>query len=426
MNVVYFSRFLPKRDGDGGSRRLMQIFDLFGKYDCRIITAAEKNEYTDLPVNLRGLKNAQILWDDVDFKIKITGQQYYKWSESFRDWLFYMRYCSYKWAGLIEDGILPVDLALIDDPMYFAPLVDKLNELKIPIIGNAHNIETHVVGQIIVEHQYELFKNEIEYLKKCDLVITISHEDTIVLNNFGVNTVLWEYYPVKEQEELFCQIRQDRKQSQKTDWLLMGTAHNIPTRDGMVDIINFWLSSKKLVNERLFVVGFGTEKLEEIVGFRKTNSIEILGSVEADQLLDRLVAAKGVILYQKYGTGALTKIQELLIAGVPVFANHHAARSYHLRPGVNEYYDFSDLDYKINELNSTKLNDIPLPLRPDESLFHKRITQIVKDISEKPGSIKSKVKSEINGRSVLLSRYFYPAIRIFIYPFITLKNLFKF
>jgi len=53
-----------------------------------------------------------------------------------------------------------------------------------------------------------------------------------------------------------------------------------------------------------------------------------------------------MICYQESGAGALTKIREMLLAGVPVLANAHACRSYdeYRGAGLVEFADLGDLD----------------------------------------------------------------------------------
>lgn len=383
LNAVYFSRFVLKNNGHGGNRRVSQILDVIKDYNPRFLSAPQ-NDCADEPLNLPEVRFGNLRRDGLEFKNIVTGGEYLFWSDNFRNNIVNLRIFAHKWAGIINTQ-LPVDIAFVDEPLFFAPLVDMLNELNIPVIGLAQNIETLVRGQVEEKYQNELFKKEIEYFKKCALVVTISHEDTVLLNNFGVATFMLPYYPIDEQKELFLKIRQARPMHpDKDEYILLGTAHNIPTLEGMFEITGKWAGSDELKGKYLHVVGHGTEKIGDLLGSCVGENIKIYGSVDEDTLHTLLKQVKGSIIFQSNGTGALTKIAELLIANVPIFANHHAARSYHNIEGITEYLDFSDL---INKLFAAEEKDeelnIPIPQPPKSDTLLKVIGDIISDNLDK-------------------------------------------
>ena len=383
LNCVYFSRFRLKNDGDGGNRRVSQIFDIIKDYKPKFLSVPQ-NDYADEPLGLPEIKFGNLKQDDLEFKNIITGGEYFCWSDKFRNNIVNFRSFAHRWAGLVNVN-LPVDIAFVDEPLFFAPLIDKLNELNIPVIGIEHNIETLVRGQVEEKYQPELFKKESEYFKKCALVVTISHEDTVLLNNLGVTTLMLPYYPIDEQKELFLKIREARPaRSDKDGYILLGTAHNIPTLEGMFEITQKWAASEDLKDKNLYVVGYGTEKIGELLGSGAGENIKIYGGVEEETLHMLLKQVKASIVFQNNGTGALTKIAELLIASVPVFANHHAARSYHNIEGITEYHDFSDLMNKLfaAEKKGAALN-IPIPQPPQSDMPLKVIGNIIDEKLDK-------------------------------------------
>lgn len=377
LEAVYFSRFIHNDKGHGGTRRAFQVLNIIQNYNPRFISAPEKN-YADEPLNIPEIKFGDLKLNDLEFKQIITGEEYFHWSEKFRNAVMDLRLIAHKWAGIISTK-LPVDIAFVDEPFFFSPLIDRLNELNIPVIGLEHNIETLVRGQVEEKHQHELFKKEIEYFKKCALVITISHEDTVVLNNFGVNTLLLPYYPINEQKELFLNIREGRATYQdKKDYIMLGTAHNIPTLEGMFDLAEKWAKAQELKNKTLYIAGYGTGKIGELLGASINENIKIMGEVDDDTLHALLKQVKASIIFQTSATGALTRIMELLIADVPVYANHHAARSYHNIQGVIEYHDFLDLISILIEDESKELTiDIPIPDPPRNDFFLRAIDGII-------------------------------------------------
>jgi hypothetical protein len=377
VNVVYFSRFIKNDKGHGGIRRAFQILNIIQDYNPEFVSVPQ-NDFSDEPLNLPVIELGNLKWNDLEFKKIITGGEYFYWSEKFRDYIVWLRSFAHKWAGIITTK-LPVDIAFVDEPIFFSPLIDRLNELNIPVIGLAQNIETLVRGQVDQRYQHVLFQKEIEYFKKCDLVITISHEDTVLLNNFGVNTLLLPYYPTKEQKKMFLNIRKGRAGNQdKKDYIMLGTAHNIPTLEGMIDFVGQWAASDKLKEVTLYVAGHGTEKIGELLGDSITENIKILGGLDDETLHALLKHVQASIIFQTNSTGALTRIMELLMAGVPVYANHHAARSYHNVEGVIEYHDFSDL---VNSLTEDKATDrvikIPIPEPPNNKFLLRAIERII-------------------------------------------------
>jgi len=93
-------------------------------------------------------------------------------------------------------------------------------------------------------------------------------------------------------------------------------------------------------------------------------------------LYELLADTRGCIVYQENGSGALTKIPELLIAGVPVIINSHAARSHHNLPGIFEFTALEQLGRQL-EL-AAQVDNFPLVLSPpDATALTKHILELV-------------------------------------------------
>ena len=100
----------------------------------------------------------------------------------------------------------------------------------------------------------------------------------------------------------------------------------------------------------LIIAGFGTEAL--VKQFKDLPScISILGSVSKDVYQKLLKTCKAVLIYQHSGTGVLTRIPELMIAGIPIIANSIALRSFHHLKGL---YTLPNLE-ALNNLDSLNL-----------------------------------------------------------------------
>ena len=66
-------------------------------------------------------------------------------------------------------------------------------------------------------------------------------------------------------------------------------------------------------------------------------------AASSEELEELFATALAVIIHQIPSAGALTKIPELLNAGVPVIVNENAARTYFNLPGVNVYQELGEL-----------------------------------------------------------------------------------
>ena len=87
--------------------------------------------------------------------------------------------------------------------------------------------------------------------------------------------------------------------------------------------------------------------------------IKIHGRLEAAELCDLLASSEKAVVFQTRGSGALTRIPELLLAGLPVICNPHAARSAQHYDGVEIF----DTDEELVSLLNTRA---PIPRPPDK------------------------------------------------------------
>jgi hypothetical protein len=90
------------------------------------------------------------------------------------------------------------------------------------------------------------------------------------------------------------------------------------------------------------------------------------GSVSNEQLADLLSTCDYCWIHQNISTGSLTKIPELMMAGVPVLLNSDAARNFHNIPGVKVYENDDDCRDKMQE-------SIPTPIAPERPVVHEKI-----------------------------------------------------
>lgn len=203
------------------------------------------------------------------------------------------------------------------------------------VIALPHNIESLVrCGSV------EALKTEVDNLKHCDAVFAISKEETWLLRLLGLNAHYLPYYSPSDAESFLLSIRRKRELREpnpRNRFALLGSATNSPTRSGMQSLIDF-ASTQELPFD-LLIAGYGTESLTPA----NHPGISFLGTLSNEELEKLLIEIDGIIIYQPPTSGALTRIPEMLLAGIPVFANFDAARNYFGVNGIEQYYSFEEL-----------------------------------------------------------------------------------
>ena len=377
--IIYFSRLLPVQNKGGGCRRLLQIHDFLKKIDPQVELVHPWRSDLILPEKMKKVntKNQGKFFQSFPFP-GIFINNINKWSNNHQGMIYRLRKASKILLHTVSD-LEKFDLAVMDDPIYFMPLFKKLIQCRIPVIAICHNIESLVPGQVKKDYSNDLFRKELELLSQCRLVITISREEDVILRNFGITSWFVPYYPVEPIRKRLLAIRDNRKNNPKNDILMIGTSKNSPTREGMKSAARYWMQHHlEQIAGKLIIGGFQAETFldcESVPGvmeFRGT-----LSNDDLDQLMEKVNAC---LCYQEKGAGALTRICETLIAGVPVLANTHAARSYYNMKGVYEFRVLGELAEALKQIDEIDASDgdIPLPPAPDFSSLEVEVKKIMK------------------------------------------------
>ena len=401
-NIIHFSRFVPVTGSGGGARRTRQMLQVLESFQPQMISAGRRTRIPDLSPGDLGFPDTTVLhyysgrdgklkyWSTFDLKtigaaeakrpfafdritgIFKTGKGAKHWSREHKQKVNRLCALSAEWARQLDLSVL--DLAFVDDPVYFFPLTERLKKIGVPVVAVSHNIESLASHQVNRRYRQHLFNREVEILAACDLVVTISREEAWLLKNLDINALFFPYYPVEEILNRLLAIRKNRKKTKKRDFLLMGTTINEATRQGMFSVIDHW-KRQELFREgdRLLVAGFMSDIfLKEI---KSEKNIEVLGPLP-DEELDRIFGSvRANIVYQDWGSGALTRIMETLAAGVPLLINSHAARSYHNMTGVIEFNALHELGDLFREIEKVEMR-FPVPPRPDAAFLTTEIERI--------------------------------------------------
>jgi len=237
---------------------------------------------------------------------------------------------------------------------------------NLPVTAVAHNIESLLPDETLMYAdggQHERFAAECAHLKLADRRVVISARDQWLLSLFGIDAMVLPYYPPRERLQALQGVRLERwPAAGRTRLLVMGSGFYPPNYQGMRHILRLLAASGITESKvRVEVMGFGTERLEKECA---AAGIVFHGSVSDRAMFDVMRQADAAVIYQHAGTGALTRIPELLIAGVPVLANDTAARGYEHSPGVQIFADTAELIARIEALDpSSPAPAFPYPWR---------------------------------------------------------------
>ncbi|MCQ2344353.1 MAG: hypothetical protein MJ002_05460 [Paludibacteraceae bacterium] len=333
--IVRYSKFISNPFGDGGSKRSAQIEELWHTNDIDFF-----EEKFILPKNYSKFHAAVWVIRAINFITNYVGWNHYSslWNKINAILLFALRipivYDKYKGKEVIFVWEHTQDYAV----MYLMKAVGA------KIIAYPHNLESLVPTQSDPlskkQSPYWLYE-EIERLKMCDEVYCISKEETWLLSLYGVNAFYFPYSPpaeVKASLEIIKEYRQKRNtEFHINNYLILGSATNPPTRSGMEHLIEE-LVCDKMVFE-IHVAGYGTENMIRI----EHPNIVYHGSLNQEDMCKLLIETDGLIINQPPTSGALTRIAEMRIAGVPVYVNFAAARDYYNLEGLFVYDTFDQL-----------------------------------------------------------------------------------
>ncbi|MCP6759828.1 MAG: glycosyltransferase [Fischerella sp. CENA71] len=355
--ILHNSKFAGIPNGDGGHRRTAQIKELVS------LSGSEINDIKIKPVPKidKYISGINCI---AKYKLKIfpsykvigdCGQKYHIYHKCLRE----------------HQGEKLLVWEATEN--YIAPYVAKQFGFK--ILALPHNIESLVTDHgdpLTWKYLPDSLESEIYHLAKADAIFCISREEQWLLKLRGINADFLPYYPPKSVLSNLLEIRQIRNNSQPQRFLILGTAENPPTRLGMIEQIQ-WLSEiETLLDCEVDIAGYGTEKLQE---YCKSPKFILHGAVEQKKLNHLLINAKAVLVHQKAGVGALTRIPEMIIAGIPVIANSNSCRSAFDYPGVYCY----DNQHEMTNLLFKNL-DIPVMLERPISA-EKRFIDCLQELS---------------------------------------------
>ncbi len=197
----------------------------------------------------------------------------------------------------------------------------------------------------------QTFLTEIKHLQQADYIFCISREEQWLLKLFEIQAEYLPYYPPKSLEEKLLEIREKREKTEKKNFLILGSVTNKPTRLGVIELINWLNQVNNNIDFQVDIAGYGTETLEE---YCQNSNIKLHGSVTPEELINLQETTQAIIVHQIAASGVLTRIPEMLIAGIPVIGNSIACRSSFGYSGVYCYDNMAELQQLLTM-------DFPVP-----------------------------------------------------------------
>lgn len=363
MSILAFHIFECKPFGNGGERREAQLDEIYHEagivrtyYGMRRIPLTMGRWWRSIKLIMQSQNRVIFLQLFTHFKTVYCYIREWAWNvDALKSW------CASDEKLFVYEG----------SAAHHYPVVEEAFRRKKRVVAVMHNIESLVPGckSPITQHYAPVdFKDEVALLRKCDTVFMISKEETWLMRLYGVNAYYLPYYPANECREWLLQIRAVREQQETKDkrtFLVIGSAINAPTAIGMQQLADY--AAEHCLNVELRIGGYGTAQHIHIPNGCK--NVVLLGELSQEQLTREMTECTALLINQPPTTGALTRIVEAEIAGIPVVANTDSMRDYFNIPGIYEYRTMDEL----KDVLSRDLQMPAIPLRPDSKLFIKAI-----------------------------------------------------
>jgi hypothetical protein len=218
-----------------------------------------------------------------------------------------------------------------------------------------------------------MFLTEIDSLRLADAVFCISREEQWLLSNLGIAAGYLPYFPDEERERALADERAARPaRGGGSEFLICATRGNTDTVDSFREQAT-WIRESVPEGAAVFhVTGNQTESVRDIWSDPR---FVFHGTCPEDEFVALKARCRAICLHSQKGLGAVTRVPDMLLAGLSVIANGPAARSF-LDAGGVHVYDTRD---EFGALLQTELPPPPTPRRPValEEAFSDRVKSLV-------------------------------------------------
>ena len=285
----------------------------------------------------------------------------------------------YRDALARHDGVR----VLLWETTYDTLLPKLAREAGYKVVALPHNLESLVSERVFADASCDPFADlaaEVKRLALADSVFTISKEERWLLEARGLSPFYLPYFPDEPLAGECLRIRAKRESLADASGavpgplLLVGSAFNPATARGMQAQLR-WLKRNRLPDAGIIVAGPQTDV---VLAAEQGSGIRILGGVSRPRLVELQETCSALLIHTYGGAGAVTRIPEALLSGLPVIANANAGRDVHGTPGVHTY----ETPDEFLELSQNALAVPPRPPRPAqcEARFEKELDRLAQTV----------------------------------------------
>lgn len=375
--ILRDTQFKSTADGHGGNRRTLQIEEILSKagfevHDLQgeiniVQDFLEKNFYSQLVTLFKVVPSFIKYLPYVSPAYKLFLSSALKISQSVKS---------------LEQANDPKVIIWEDNLNYLMPYVAKNRGQR--VVSLPHNFDSLATKFDPSKRKENLdsLSNEVKHLAQADRIFCISREEQWFLRLCGLNSDYLPYYPPSSVVSDLLKVREAREKSYNNcnadsnrprQFLVLGSYINTPTKVGMIELVKWLKSIEEELPFDVEIAGFGTQNLKDEIELG--SRFKILGTLSNQELFHAMVRTSTILVHQTYGLGSLTKIPEMLIAGIPIIANSIASRSYFDYDGVHVYENSQELAKLINV--NFCLPKMPLPPIHHENRFVDYLTRLI-------------------------------------------------
>lgn len=214
----------------------------------------------------------------------------------------------------------------------------------VPVIAYPHNIEFMVPGQDLRFLRSKLAAQSIELsIYRCSSrVNAISSLDLFILKCFSLQNIsIYPYKPTNDEAIWLKMIKDERALINHEGFLILGSASNMATRLGMIQLLSLIQSSSK--KRKYYLAGNETDSLAT----KAPSHLTVYGPVSKSKLRELMIQCKALLINQPPTTGMLTRIIEAEYADIPIYIFKSYIQAYMLcSPSVHIISSLDELPFQ--------------------------------------------------------------------------------
>jgi hypothetical protein len=208
------------------------------------------------------------------------------------------------------------------------------------VIALPHNLEALVSAAVFADPRHDPsadLAGEANRLALADERFAIARPERWWLEARGLTTHYLPFFPGKLLAQECRRIREYRTARAggrvNAPLLILGSGFNPATARGMKQQLA-WLAEASATSVEVVVSGPETDT---ILAAYRSPRVRLAGALSRAALVGHLETCSALLVHTVGGAGAVTRIPEALLAGIPVIANANAARDATGAPGVYVY-----------------------------------------------------------------------------------------